>query len=386
MMVNVKVVVLAGGYGTRLRPLTYTKPKPMLPLAGKPILQFIIESIASEGFNDIVITTNYYREKIMDYFGDGSDFGVRLVYPEEEKPLGTAGSVKNSEKHLNETFAIIQGDNITEIKFKHLLSFHREKGGVATIALLPVERPHQYGIAQLDLDNRVLRFKEKPRQEEFFSDFASIGLYILEPDVLDYIPSGIKYDFAKDVFPKLLNSGERIYGYPAGGFWVDIGIPENYMNAARWVLGKLKSKKVVEADVKRVSITGPVQIGEGTRIEGGTEIVGPVLIGDNCLIGRNSRIDANSVIESNVRIDEGTKVAGSLVFEETQIGGGANLNHCIVAEKCKIGPNVKIGKMSIVGAGCEIGNSARLNKGSRIWPEIEIAANSIVKGFVEFQA
>ncbi len=378
-----KVVVLAGGYGTRLRPLTYSRPKPMLPLAGEPILQSIIESVASEGFNDIIVTTNYFREQIIDYFGDGSDFGVRLVYPEEEKPLGTAGSVKKCEKCLNETFAVIQGDNITEIKFKHLLNFHREKGGVATIALLPVDRPHQFGIAQLDSDNRVLRFKEKPRPEEFFSDFASVGLYILEPEVLDYIPSSIEYDFAKDVFPKLLISGEKIYGYPASAFWVDIGVPENYMKAVRWILSKLEGKRLAEnATVKKASIRGPVEIGEGTRIERGAEISGPVVIGNDCLIRSNSRIAANSVIGSDVRIGEEAGVAGSLIYEETQIGGGSYLNHCIVAEKCKVGSDVKIDEMSIVGASCEIGDSVRLHKGSRIWPKVRIAANSNVQGFV----
>ena len=384
MMVDVKVVVLAGGYGTRLRPLTYTRPKAMLPLAGKPILQFIIESVASEGFNDVVVTTNYFREQIIDYFGDDSDFGVRLVYPEEEKPLGTAGSVKNSEKYLNETFAVIQGDNITEIKFKHLLNFHREKGGVATIALLPVDRPHQFGIAQLDSDNRVLRFKEKPRPEEFFSDFASVGLYVLEPEVLDYIPRGVEYDFAKGVFPKLLSSGEKIYGYPASRFWVDIGVPENYMKAVRWILSRLKGKRLGEnAEVKKASIRGPVEIGEGTRIERGAEITGPVVIGDRCVIRRNSRIAANSVIGSGVGIGEEARVADSLIYEETQIGGFSYLNHCIVAEKCKIGSDVEIDEMAIVGAGCEIGNAVRLRKGSRIWPKIKIAANSVIQGFVK---
>ena len=378
------VVVLAGGSGTRLRPLTYTKPKPMLPLAGKPILQYIIESVLNEGFNDIIVTTNYFREQIVEYFGDGSDFGVRLVYPEEEKPLGTAGSVKNSEKHLNETFAVIQGDNVTEIKFKHLLSFHRERGGVATIALLPVERPHQFGIAQLDLDNRVLRFKEKPSRDEFFSDLASIGLYILEPDVLDYVRHGVEYDFAKDVFPKLLNSGEKVYGYPASGFWIDIGVPENYIKAVRWILSRLEGMRLAEnAEVKNASIRGPVEIGEGTKIEHGAEIVGPVMIGDDCLIRRNSRLGAYSVIGSGVRIGEDARVAGSLIYEETQIGRSSYLDHCVVAEKCKIDSDVKIDEMSIVGAGCEIGNAVRLCKGSRIWPKIRIVANSTVHGVVK---
>ncbi len=384
-MINVKVVVLAGGHGTRLRPLTYTRPKPMLPLANKPILQYTIEAIASEGFNDILVTTNYLRKQIIDYFGEGSDFGVRLVYPEEEKPLGTAGSVKNSEKYLEKTFAVIQGDNITEIKFKDLLNFHRKKGGVATIALLSVEKPHQFGIAKLNSDKRVLRFKEKPRPREFFSDFTSIGLYILEPEILDYIPSGAEYDFAKDLFPKLLNSGEKIYGYPASGFWVDIGVPENYMKAVRWVLSRLDGRKLAEnTEVTKASIRGPVEIGEGTRIERGAEVVGPVVIGNGCLAGRNSRILANSIVESDVRIGEETTVAGSLIYKETHIGRCAHLNSCIVAEKCKIDFDVEINRMSLIGAGCQIGNSVKLHENSRIWPEIKIAANSIIHGVIKY--
>lgn len=379
-----KVVVLAGGYGTRLRPLTYTRPKPMLPLAGKPILEYIIESIASEGFNDVIVTTNYFREQIIDYFGNGSEFGVRLLYPDETKPLGTAGSVKNSEKYLNETFAVIQGDNLTEIKFSDLLNFHRNKGGVATIVLLPIEEPHQFGIAKLDSDNKVLRFKEKPRPEEFFSDFASIGLYLFEPGVLDYIPNSVEHDFAKDVFPKLLSSGEKIYGCPASGFWVDIGVPENYLKAVRWILSRLKGKRLGKnSEIRKASIKGPVEIGEGTKIESGAEITGPVVIGDGCVIRRNSKIAANSVIGSDVMIGAETRVAGSLIYEETQIGESSYLNHCIVAEKCKVGPNVEIDGMSIVGAGCEIGDSAKLRKGSRIWPKIRIAQNTVVEAFVK---
>ncbi len=379
-----KVVVLAGGYGNRLRPLTNTRPKPMLPLAGKPILEYIIKSAAGEGLNDVIVTTNYLREQIIGYFGNGSEFGVKLVYPEEEKPLGTAGSVKNSEKYLNEIFAVIQGDNITEMKFKHLLNFHREKGGVATIALLPVDRPHQFGIAQLDSRNRVLRFKEKPRPEEFFSDFASVGLYILEPEVLDYIPSGIEHDFAKDVFPKLLSSGEKIFGYLASAFWVDIGVPENYMKAVRWVLSRSKDNRLAEnAEIRKASIKGPVEIGEGTKIESGAEITGPVVIGDGCVIRRNSKISANSVIGSDVMIGKEAQVTGSLIYEETEIGESSYLNHCVVAEKCKVGPRVEIDEMSIVGAGCEIGVSAKLRKGARIWPNMRIAENSVVEDLVK---
>jgi len=380
----VKAVILAGGYGTRLRPLTYTKPKPMLPLAGKPILQFIVEAVGREGFSDVIVTTNYFREQVIESFGDGSSFGVRLTYPEEKKPLGTAGSVKNSEEYLNETFAVIQGDNITEIKFTDILDFHKKKGGIATIALLAVENPHLFGIAQLDSDNRIRSFKEKPGQHEIFSNLASIGLYVLEPEVLNYIPDGVECDFAKNVFPSLLSSGEKMYGYPARGFWTDTGVPKNYVKAVRWILSRLSHQKLAEnVKITGASIKGPVEIGEGTKIERGAEIVGPVVIGEDCVIGQNSRIAPDSVVESEVRILERARVDGSLVYEETEIGVGSHLDNCIVAEKCKVGSDVNIHEMAMIGASCEIEDSVKLLRGSRVWPKIRIAQKSVVQGLVK---
>jgi len=376
-----KAVILAGGHGTRLRPLTYTKPKPLLPLVGKPVLQFIIESLAEQGFNDVVVTSNYVRERIMQYFGDGSQFGVELTYPKEEKSLGTAGSVKNAAKYLNETFLVIQGDNVTDIAFGDVLAFHEEKGGIATIALMTAENPYQFGIAELDFNGRIRKFKEKPRPEECFSNLISTGLYVLEPEVLDYIPNGVACDFAKNVFPTLLGAGMKIYGYPAEGFWVDIGNAESYMEAVRWILSKLRGKRISKtAEVEDFSVKGPIQVGERTRIESGARIVGPAVIGDDCYLGRGSEIALYSVIESNVEVAEKTRIRSSLVYENTCIGNFSHLSHCIVAEKCKVGSGVKIKKMSIIGAECDIGDFANIRSGSIIWPKIKIATNSVIHG------
>lgn len=378
-----KAVILAGGHGSRLRPLTYTKPKPMLPLVGKPVLQFIIESLADQGFDDVIITSNYVRERIIDHFGDGSRFGVKLTYPKEEKPLGTAGSVRNAAKYLDETFVVIQGDNVTDITFREAVTFHEEKGGIATISLMTTENPHQFGIAKLNSDGRICRFKEKPRPDECFSNLFSIGLYVLEPEVLDYIPNSTPCDFAKNVFPTLLSEGMKMYGYPAQGFWVDIGSPESYMEAVRWVLSKLRGKGISEtAEVGDASIKGRVQVGERTRIESGAKIVGPAVIGGDCYVGRGSKIALHSVIESNVEVAEKTRIGGSLVYEGTCIGESSHLSRCIVAEKCNVGSGVKINKMSIIGAGCDIGDFARIYKGSRIWPKIKISVNSVVRGVI----
>lgn len=382
-----KAVILAGGHGTRLRPLTYTTPKPMLPLAGKPVLHHIIESLASQGFDDIIVTTNYLRKQIMDYFGDGSEFGVKLIYPEEDKPLGTAGSVKNAAKYLNETFAVIQGDNITDIKFEGLFNFHKQRGGVATIALIPMKRPHQFGVVESDVENRIIKFKEKPKPEECFSNLINTGLYVLEPEILESIPHGLAYDFARNVFPELLKSGKRMYGYPAQGFWVDIGHPESYMEAARWVLSKLRGKMISEtAEVKNASIKGWVQIGEETRIEPGAKIIGPAIIGDNCHIDRDAKIAANSAIESEVEVAAKTRITSSMVYRDTYVGDSSCLSHCIVAERCKVGSSVKIDEMSVIGAGCEIGDFVSVHRGSRIWPKIKIEMNSIIRGVVRYWA
>lgn len=317
----------------------------------------------------------------MQYFGDGLQFGVELTYPKEEKSLGTAGSVKNAAKYLNETFLVIQGDNVTDIAFRDALAFHEEKGGIATIALMTAENPCQFGIAELDFNGRICKFKEKPSPEECFSNLINTGLYVLEPEVLDYIPNSAACDFAKNVFPTLLDAGMKIYGYPAKGFWVDIGSAESYMEAVRWILSKLHGKRISKtAEVKDSSIKGPIQVGERTRIESGARIVGPAVIGDDCYLGRSSKIAPYSVIESNVEVAEKTRIRGSLVYENTCIGDFSHLSRCIVAESCKVGSGVKINKMSIIGAECDIGDFADIRSSSRIWPKVKIAANSVVHG------
>lgn len=378
-----KAVILAGGHGTRLRPLTYTTPKPMLPLAGKPVLHYIIESLASQGFNDIVVTTNYLREKIMDYLGDGSRFGLKLIYPREEKPLGTAGCVKNAARYLNETFVVTQADNITDIKFKELVRFHKEMGGIGTIALIPNENPHQFGIAELDLNKQIVKFKEKPRCDERFSNLVNTGLYVLEPEILDYIPSGLACDFAEDIFPRLLRSKRRIYGYPAQGFWVDIGNPKSYMEAVDWILSKLRGRMISEtAEVSNASIKGWVQVGEETRIAPEARIIGPAIVGAQCSVKRGAKIAQRSVIESNVEVAAKTRITSSIIYRNTSIGNSSDLSRCIVAEKCRVGSGVKINEMSVIGAQCEIGDRVSIHRGSRIWPRIKIGMNSIIRGVV----
>ncbi|MEM3586825.1 MAG: NDP-sugar synthase [Candidatus Jordarchaeaceae archaeon] len=367
-----KAVILAGGYGTRLRPLTYTTPKTMLPICDKPVLHWIIDSLKNNGFDEIIITTNYLEDQIKNYFGDGSKFGVKIYYPKEKEPLGTAGSVKNAEKYLDETFGVIQSDNITEISLADALKYHKEKkDGIATISLVDVENPWQFGIAELNRKKQIKRFVEKPKPDECFSNLASTGLYVLEPEVLDYIPENTPFDFAKDLFPLLLKRGKRIYGYKAEGFWVDVGKPEGYMKATEWIVSRIK-KHISETAEIEGKVEGPVYIGENTIIEKGSKVEGPAIIENDCVIESGAQVYPCSIIKSGVTIGSETRVDKAVTYKNSKIASGAYLQECIIAENCDVGNRVEIGKLAVVGPNCKIEDATTVLPGSRIWPDLWI--------------
>ena len=228
-----ETVILAGGYGTRLRPLTLSTPKAMIPLVNKPVIDYILDYLVGYGLKDFVITTNYLREQTIDYLSSRKD--LKLSYPEEPSPLGTAGSVKNA--GIADTMVIIQGDNITEIDIGKLMRFHKAHEGLVTIALLPVPNPSLYGIAEIEANGRIRNFKEKPAPDACFSNLANTGLYIIEPEAMKHVPDGKAFDFAKDLFPRLVAKKE-VYGCVVDGFWTDVGNLKGYMEASRWILEK----------------------------------------------------------------------------------------------------------------------------------------------------
>lgn len=380
-----KAVILAGGCGVRLRPLTYTRPKPMLPLAGKPVLHHIVEFLGKQGFDEIIVTSNYLREQIKAYFGNGTDFGVRLIYPDEPSPLGTAGCVKNAQGLLeDEPFLVIQGDNITDIDIRKAFQFHQEKKGLATILLVTVEDPSEFGIAELNGESKITRFVEKPKTGELFSNLANTGLYVLDPRILDYIPTERSFDFSKDLFPSLMRAGERVIGYEASGTWFDIGRLENYLSANRWMLSKLGREEVETATVHRKAIVrGPVYIGEGVEIEAGVKIYGPAIIGDNSRIERDTVIISPTTIGHDVETERGTKISGSIVYENTEIGSESRLAHCVVGENCEIGSRTILEQGAVIGAACQIGSGTTINPYAKIWPQTIIEENSVIYGVVK---
>jgi mannose-1-phosphate guanylyltransferase len=337
-----KAVILAGGKGTRLRPLTYTRAKPMVPFLNKPVMEHIINKLSKEGFDDIVITTNYKAAEIDGYFGDGSDWGVKIRTVEEKEPLGTAGSVKNAIDHLDNTFAVIQGDSVTDIDVSRVVETHRKNEGKATLCLMRVDEVSHYGIAEME-GAEIVRFKEKPKKEETFSNLANSGIYILEPEILDMIPLEF-YDFSKNLFPRMLKEGKKICGHTTTDYWMDIGKPEAYLAATMHYLN------------------GQNMFGENCQIDPGAEIEESVL-GNGCKIGA------------------GAELEGSAIFDNVELGQGAEIEDSIIGSNCRIGAGAEV-EDSVIGDNVVVGEGARIEEGSRIGPDVEVKAGEKISGTI----
>jgi len=375
-----KAAILAGGSGTRLRPLTFTRPKPMLPLVDKPIIEHIVEYLKNFDIDEIAITTNYLREQIISYFTSKNP-EVKLNYPLEEYPLGTAGSVKNIEDYFDDTFVVIQGDNITDIDLKKVINEHKNSGALCTIATYKVEDPWNYGVISLNDDGRIKQFYEKPLVENCKSNLINTGLYIIEPEVLRYIPKNVQFDFARDLFPILLEK-ECIYGSIVDGFWIDVGESEGYTKAKNWMLSKEESSISGLSDICG-HIEGNVIIGENTKISENSVVIGPVVIKNNVVIDKNCRIGPYTCINDNAHIRSNTNVNSSVIFENTTLGEETYINSCFIAENCLIGHNSNIQSSAIIGPHCELGSRVDIAQGSRLWPFVNIPRGYTVSGTIK---
>ncbi|HKZ93213.1 MAG TPA: mannose-1-phosphate guanyltransferase [Candidatus Bathyarchaeia archaeon] len=367
-----QAVVMAGGEGTRLRPLTTNRAKPMVPVVNKPMLEHTLDLLKQHAFKDVVLTLHYLPEAVHDYFQDGDDFGVKLTYLIEEKPLGTAGGVKNAERYLDGTFVVFSGDVLTDINLSKALSFHKQSGAIATIVLTRVSNPTDYGIVITEKNGRIKRFLEKPGWGEVFSDTINSGIYILEPEILKHVRTDMEFDFSKNLFPALLELGEPLYGYASDGYWCDIGNPVQYLQANHDALqGRLK-----------VSIPGKethgVWIDEGAEIEDYVEIKEPALIGRKTRIRDKASIGPFSIIGSGVTVDEKATIKRSVVWNNTVIGPRADLAGCLVGEKCTIKDAAIVLEGAVVGDECIVGRGATVKSGIRIWPGKMIEAGAMV--------
>ena len=302
-----KAVIMAGGEGSRLRPLTCDRPKPKVPVMNRPLMEYGVELLQRHGFRESAVTLQYLPEKIRDHFGDGRRFGVNLHYFVEEEPLGTAGSVKNAASLLDETFVVVSGDALTDFDLTAAVEFHRARNAAATLVLKSVENPLEYGVVMIDPEGRINRFLEKPGWGEVFSDTVNTGIYILEPEVLSLVEAGRMFDFSKDLFPRLLKMGEPLFGCVLDGFWCDIGDLREYLRAHRAILGgevrlRLQGRQCgkgiwVEEDVSihpRAQLSGPLYLGAGCRLEAGARIDGDTVLGSHTRVAERATVRGGS--------------------------------------------------------------------------------------------
>ncbi len=328
-----KAVIMAGGEGTRLRPITLTRPKPLVPVAGKACIDYVIEGLVRAGITDIIVTTGYRAGQLVSYTGGGGRYGeVNIAYSIEDTPMGTAGGVKKMEAFLDNTFIVASGDVLADVDFSALLNFHRERKAEATMALTTVEEPTQFGIVGTASDGRIERFKEKPAPEEVFSNLINAGIYILEPSVLKLIPEKEKFDFSKQLFPKMLEMGKRLFATSLSGLWKDIGNPFDLIDAnlrmVKRMGGYLSDVKV--GGWRDVRIRRPFMAEKAVKIGRGTRISGAALYSD-CTIGENSVVEESMVLR-NALIEGECVLRRTFVGEKAVIGEGAELEDCVIGD------------------------------------------------------
>jgi mannose-1-phosphate guanylyltransferase / phosphomannomutase len=368
-----KAVVMAGGEGTRLRPLTSNQPKPMVPIVGKPCMEHIVELLRRHGFDDIVVTLAFMPQAIRSYFGDGETHGVSIRYSVEESPAGTAGSVKLAEDALDEPFLVISGDALCDIDLGKLVRFHQEKEALVTIGLKSVDNPLEFGIVVTDEDGRIERFLEKPSWGQVFTDTINTGIYVLDPEVLRHVPSDRPYDFSKELFPLLLEMGKPLYGYVADGYWQDIGNLDQYRQANFDALDNR-----VELEIQGVRLRGNIWVGEGVELSDLESVEGPAFLGNYCRMGPRASVGPYSVLSTSVTLRDHARTARSVVDASTYIGRSALVEGAIVGKSCDIRPHARLHEGVAVGDSCTIGEQSVVMPGISIYPFKEVEAGAVV--------
>ncbi|HZP73317.1 MAG TPA: sugar phosphate nucleotidyltransferase [Gaiellaceae bacterium] len=362
-----KAVVMAGGEGTRLRPLTSNQPKPMVPIVGKPCMEHILELLRTHGLTDVIVTVAFLPQAIRSYFGDGTSLGVDIQYSVEESPLGTAGSVRLASDALDETFLVISGDALCDIDLKEIVQFHKQKGAAVTIGLKSVENPLEFGIVVTDEDGKVERFLEKPSWGQVFSDTINTGIYVLEPEVLRHVPTDRPYDFSKELFPLLLEMGRPIYGCVCEGYWQDIGNLDQYRQAN---FDALDEK--VRLNVPGLKIRGDVWIGEGVEIDDVEGVEGPAFIGNYARVSPEASVGPYTVLGAGTTLRERGRIARSVFDASCYVGRSAVVEGAIVGRNCDIRPHARIHEGVAIGDQVTIGDQSVVYPGVRIYPYKEV--------------
>jgi len=377
----VKAVILAGGEGTRLRPLTSNQPKPMMPLVNKPMMEHIVALLAQHGFDDIVVTVAFLANQIRDYFGDGSDFGVTMRYATEDSPLGTAGSVRNASSELDDTFLVISGDVLTDIDLTAFVKAHRDADATASIALKHVENPLEFGIVITDADGNIERFLEKPTWGEVFSDTINTGIYVLEPTVFDFIDEGQVVDFSGDVFPALLERGHTLHGHVADGYWEDVGELGAYIRAHKDVLdGKVK------VDIGGFRLGDNRWIGSDVEISPEARVDGPVVIGDACRIEAGAHVQGYTVLGTDVIVKADAVLERAVCHDHVYVGPGTALRGCVIGRNTDLRAHVRVEDGTVVGDECFLGENVVVNPNVKVYPYKTVESGAVVTSSIVWES
>lgn len=373
-----KAIIMAGGEGSRLRPLTCSRPKPMVPIMNKPVMEHIINLLKKHNIFDIGVTLQYMPEIIKDYFGDGRDFGVNITYFIEKDPLGTAGSVKNAQEILDDTFLVISGDALTDIDLTKAIEFHKRRNSVATLILTRVEVPLEYGVVITERDGKIKGFLEKPSWSEVFSDTVNTGIYVLEPTCLDFFEKNKVFDFSNNLFPMILDKDLPMYGFITDDYWCDVGDLKAYQQSHFDILdGKVK------INIPGYQMQGKVWVDEGVEIDEDCIINGPTVIGSNCKIKKGVVINPYCILGSGNTIDQNTSIKRSIIWNGCTIEKNAQLRGSILCNRVIFKESASTFEQSVIGDNSIVGEHSSIRPNVKIWPSkyveygVEVTSNLI---------
>jgi mannose-1-phosphate guanylyltransferase len=366
-----QAVILVGGEGTRLRPLTSTVPKPVVPLVDRPFISYMLEWLHRHGVDDVIMSCGFQATSVRNVLGDGSAMNLRLRFVEEPEPRGTAGALKYAEPMLDERFLMLNGDVLTDIDLTEQIDQHVKTGARGTLALVPVADPTAYGLVRLDERNAVREFVEKPSSDEIDTNLISAGAYVLERDVLELIPPDRNVSIEREVWPQLVGAG--LYGFPSDGYWLDIGTPERYLQGTFDII-----EGVVQTAVQERLGDGYISIDKSAKVKG--KVIPPAVIEPGCRIAAHAQVGSMVVLGSGVSVGKGTTIERSVVLSGAEIGPDCRLRDCIVSAGARIGANTQITAGAVLGEGVTVGSNNVLSQGIRIFPNV-----SLPDGAIKFQ-
>src|SRR3954447_5568722 len=364
-----QALILAGGEGTRLRPLTSTVPKPVVPLVDRPFITYMLEWLKRHGVDDVVMSCGYMASGVRNVLGDGSQLGLRIRYVEEPRPLGTGGAVKFAQPLLDERFLMLNGDVLTDMDLTAQIAQHEATGARRTIALIGVEAPSRYGLVRIHEDRSVQEFLEKPSSDQIDTNLINAGAYVLEREVLDGVDPDVNVSIEREVFPRLVGAG--LYAFPSEGYWLDIGTPGTYLQATFDIL-----ERTVETTVGQRLGTGYLEVADDVQAEG--RIIPPALVGGGGRVAAGARVGSQAVLGHGVKIGEETIVESAVVLNGADVGANCVLRNCIVGPGARVGDRTHIEGGVVLGEGVTIGADNVLKAGARIFPGVDLPSNAIL--------